>query len=53
VRLARYEDLVDPWVDQVMERAVLIRLDMVNGFRMTAADAGTGAGSTAGAVPEH
>ena len=38
VRLARYGELVAPWVSRTMEHAVLIRLDMVNGFRMTEAD---------------
>ena len=33
-QLARYETLVAPWVGRTMEHAVLIRLDMVNGFRM-------------------
>lgn len=36
-QLARYEKLVAPWVSHVMEHAILIRLDMVNGFRMTEA----------------
>ena len=36
-QLARYENLVAPWVGRTMEHAVLIRLDMVNGFRMTEA----------------
>lgn len=36
-QLARYEQLVAPWVSQAMEHAVLIRLDIVNGFRMTEA----------------
>ena len=36
--LALYENLVAPWVNRTMERAVLIRLDMVNGFRMAEAD---------------
>ncbi|GAA1965023.1 pyridoxamine 5'-phosphate oxidase family protein [Catenulispora subtropica] len=39
-QLARYEKLVAPWVGRAMEHAVLIRLDMVNGFRMTDADEG-------------
>lgn len=33
-QLARYDDLVTPWFSRTMEHAVLIRLDMVNGFRM-------------------
>lgn len=37
VQLARYEQLLAPWVSRTMEHAVLIRLDMVNGFRMTEA----------------
>lgn len=35
VQLARYEKLVAPWVSRTMEHAVLIRLDMVNGLRLT------------------
>ena len=35
VQLARYEKLVSPWVSRTMEHAVLIRLDMVNGYRIT------------------
>jgi hypothetical protein len=34
-QLARYEQVVAPWVGRRMEHAVLVRLDMVNGFRMT------------------
>lgn len=34
VQLARYEAMVAPWVSRTMEQAVLIRLDMVDGFRM-------------------
>lgn len=37
-QLAQYEKLVAPWVRHTMQHAVLIRLDMVNGFRMTEAD---------------
>lgn len=37
-QLARYEGLVAPWFSRAMEHAVLIRLDMVNGFRMAEAD---------------
>ena len=36
--LARYEAALVPWVDQVMEHIVAIRLDEVTGFRITAAD---------------
>lgn len=34
-QLARYQKLVAPWISRTMEHAVLIQLDMVNGFRMT------------------
>lgn len=34
-QLARYQELVAPWISRTMEHAVLIQLDMVNGFRMT------------------
>jgi hypothetical protein len=37
-QLTRYETLVAPWVGRTMDRAVLIRLDMVSGFRMAAAE---------------
>lgn len=37
-RLARYQKLVAPWISRTMEQAVLIQLDMVNGFRMVEAE---------------
>lgn len=39
-QVARYEQLVAPWIGRPMEHAVLIRLDMVSGFRMTEGDQG-------------
>jgi len=33
-QLARYQELVAPWIGRTMEQAVLVHLDMVNGFRM-------------------
>lgn len=33
--LARYERLLEPWVDQIMDYAVRIRRDLVTGFRLT------------------
>jgi hypothetical protein len=36
-RLARYQSLLEPWVDQAMDQAVCIRPDIVTGFRLTAA----------------
>jgi hypothetical protein len=44
-QLTRYEMLVAPWVGHAMRHAVLIRLDMVSGFRMTEADADADADS--------
>lgn len=38
-QLARYEARVAPWLNRTMEHAVLIRLDLVNGFRMTEVEA--------------
>ncbi|HTJ72299.1 MAG TPA: pyridoxamine 5'-phosphate oxidase family protein [Actinospica sp.] len=39
VRLARYQALLEPWVDQAMDQAVCIRPDIVTGFLLTAAPA--------------
>lgn len=33
--LARYEQLLEPWVDQSMDYVVRIRPDLVTGFRLT------------------
>lgn len=35
VRLARYERLLQPWIDERMEQAVTIQLDEVTGFWLT------------------
>ena len=36
-QLARYEARLQPWIDRTMEQAVVIQLDLVSGFRTSAA----------------
>ncbi|MGW7528829.1 pyridoxamine 5'-phosphate oxidase family protein [Streptomyces sp. NPDC054783] len=36
--LARYQALLNPWVNQTMDYAVRIRPDLITGIRLTAAD---------------
>lgn len=36
--LARYQALLNPWVNQTMDYAVRIRPDLITGMRLTAAD---------------
>ncbi|MCH0560303.1 MULTISPECIES: pyridoxamine 5'-phosphate oxidase family protein [Streptomyces] len=40
--LARYRDLLNPWVNRTMDHAVRIHPDLVTGVRLTADDAGEG-----------
>lgn len=40
--LARYQDLLSPWVKRTMDYAVRIRPDLITGVRLTAADESDG-----------
>ena len=41
--LARYQELLRPWVEQTMDYAVRIRPDLITGIRLTATDEPAGA----------
>ncbi|MFJ9949703.1 pyridoxamine 5'-phosphate oxidase family protein [Kitasatospora sp. NPDC091207] len=45
VRLARYGELLTPWVDAAMDHTVAIQPDLVTGYRLT--EAGSGAAAAA------